>query len=69
LKYTSREAKIYRKIISKQVARILTNGTSQIPSSLFDASHENHVTNGDSNGKISTLEIDFLFNDELNAPQ
>lgn len=68
-KYTSRAAELYRQLLAKEVARSLTNGTSQTPSSLPDASQANHVTNGDSNGKSSTLATDFFFNDELDAPQ
>jgi len=68
-KYTSRAAELYRQLLAKEVARSLTNGTSQTPSSLHDASQSNYVTNGDSNGKSSTLATDFFFNDEIDAPQ
>jgi len=68
-KYTSRAAELYRQLLAKEVARSLTNGTSQTPSSLHDASKANHVTNGDSNGKGSTLATDFFFNDEFDAPE
>lgn len=68
-KYTSRAAELYRQLLAKEVARSLTNGTSQTPSLLHDASQSNHVTNGDSNGKSSTLATDFFFNDEIDAPQ
>jgi len=68
-KYTSRAAELYRQLLAKEVARSSTNGTSQTPSSLPDASQPNHVTNGNSNGKSSTLTTDFFFDDELDAPQ
>lgn len=68
-KYTSRAAELYRQLLTKEVARSLTNGTSHTPSSLPDASQPNHVTNGNCNGKSSTTTTDFFFDDEFDAPQ